>query len=269
MLSPFLGMDPYLEGPKWTGVHHALSTEIARQLMPKLVPKYVARPMEYFVMEAPEDFIATTNETYPDVGIYGTARPRVIRESIATWIPTLPIKMATIISEKVPHVRIEIRDVANQELVAAIEVLSITNKRGKGYEKYVEKRSRILRSGTHLLEIDLLRKGKRVPMQSILPNAPYFVFLCRAFHSPVTEVWPIRLQDSLPLVPVPLQNNDSDVSLDLQLALTTVYDTYRYDLTLDYTRPPAVPLEGEEATWAEELLRAADFVRAPSSPNLS
>jgi len=262
MPSPFPGMDPYLEGEKWIGMHHALSSEIARQLMPKLVPKYVARPMEYFVMEVPEDFIATTNETYPDVGIYGTAHPRVIRESIATWTPTLPIKMATIISEKVPHVRIEIRDVAHQELVTAIEVLSITNKRGKGYEKYVEKRSRILRSVTHLLEIDLLRQGKRVPMQQTLPNAPYFVFLGRAFRSPVIEVWPIRLQDSLPTVPVPLRNDDPDVLLDLRLALTTTYDTFGYGLTIDYTRPPAVPLEGEDAIWAKELLRATGFAPA-------
>jgi hypothetical protein len=170
--------------------------------------------------------------------------------------------MATIISEKVPHVRIEIRDVANRELVTAIEVLSITNKRGKGYEKYVEKRSRILRSTIHLLEIDLLRKGKRVPMQQTLPNAPYFVFLGRAFRSPVTEVWPIRLQASLPTIPVPLRDGEPDVLFDLQLALTTMYDTFGYGLTLDYTRPPAVPLAGEDAIGAEGLLHAAGFIPA-------
>ncbi|MCP4359404.1 MAG: DUF4058 family protein, partial [Chloroflexi bacterium] len=33
------------------------------------------------------------------------------------------------------------------------------------------KRERILQSSTHLLEIDLLRKGHRVPMRRPLPEA--------------------------------------------------------------------------------------------------
>jgi len=37
MPSPFPGMDPYLEGSEWTSVHAELSSEIVRQLAPKLV----------------------------------------------------------------------------------------------------------------------------------------------------------------------------------------------------------------------------------------
>jgi hypothetical protein len=34
-------MDPYLEGSEWTSVHIELSSEIARQLAPKVQPKYL------------------------------------------------------------------------------------------------------------------------------------------------------------------------------------------------------------------------------------
>ena len=44
MPKPFPGMDPYLEGPLWVSVHTALIVEFAKQLAPKLEPKYVALP---------------------------------------------------------------------------------------------------------------------------------------------------------------------------------------------------------------------------------
>ena len=107
------------------------------------------------------------------------------------------------------------------------------------------------------MEIDLLREGQRVPMQKPLPPAPYFVFLSRAESRPITEVWPIPLDSPLPVVPVPLLPGDPDVPLDLQLALTTLYDLLGYDLAVDYKRPPEVPLRPEAAAWAEDRLCAA------------
>jgi len=43
MPSPYLGMDPYLEGYLWPDVHHRLATQISDQLTPQLRPRYVAR----------------------------------------------------------------------------------------------------------------------------------------------------------------------------------------------------------------------------------
>jgi hypothetical protein len=53
MSSPFPGMDRYLEGSEWHSVHAELSTELARQLGPKLRPKYIARTVRRFVMDIP------------------------------------------------------------------------------------------------------------------------------------------------------------------------------------------------------------------------
>jgi hypothetical protein len=132
-----------------------------------------------------------------------------------------------------------------------------TSKRGDGRQEYLAKRCRILLSPAHLLEIDLLRQGQRVPMQKPLPAALYFIFLSRAERRPITEIWPISLKEPLPVVPIPLLPGDQDGALDMQQVFTTTYDLLGYDLALDYTQPPEIPLTKEDVAWAEALLRTA------------
>jgi hypothetical protein len=118
-----------------------------------------------------------------------------------------------------------------------IEALSPANKRSEGYPEYVEKRTRVLLSTAHLMGIDLLRNGQRVPMREPLPPSPYFIFLSRYRKRPIMDIWEVALDQPLPVVPIPLLPNDDDVTLDLELAFTTVYDSIGYDLILDYTQP--------------------------------
>jgi hypothetical protein len=246
-------MDPYLEGSLWMPTHGQLIAEIARQLAPKLRPRYLALMTERFVLEEPESVAVSTGSRYPDVvAAVGSGGPAPAPGAARPG----PVRLTTVMPESVPHFAVEIRDAANRQLVTTIEMLSPINKRG-GREQYLAKRRRILLSTAHLLEIDLLRKGRRVPMREELPDAPYFVFLSRADARPATEGWPIALQEPLPTVPVPLLDGDPDVALDLQAALTNVYDLLGYDLAVDYTKPPEVPLTGEQRAWAEDLLRAA------------
>jgi hypothetical protein len=248
-------MDPYLEGALWTTVHFSLSAEIVRQLAPTLRPRYLVLPAERFVMETPESVAISTTDIYPDVSVAETRSGAVTPQGTA--IARAPLELATIIPTPIPHVTIEIRDTAHRQLVTAIEVLSPTNKRGDGRQEYLAKRRRILLSTAHLLEIDLLRQGQRVPMQKPLPSAPYFIFLSRAEKRPLTEIWPISLKEPLPVVPIPLLPGDEDVALDVQQVFTTTYDLLGYNLALDYTQPPEIPLPKEEAVWAETLLRTA------------
>jgi uncharacterized protein DUF4058 len=58
-------------------------------------------------------------------------------------------------------------------------------------------------------------------------------------------------------VPIPLLPDDADVALDVQQVFTTTYDLLGYDLALDYTQPPELPLPQEDAAWAEALLHRA------------
>ena len=264
MPSPFPGMDPYLEGAQSMSVHTALSVEIARELAPRLPARYVSRTNERFVMTLPDDegVGITTADMYPDAFVVQTAGAPAGVSGAPTAVAPAPLSVATVMPEAVRHVTVEIRDAARRRLVTAIEVLSPVNKRGDGRKEYRRKRQRLLLGTAHLLEIDLLRAGRRVPMQRPLPEYPYFVFLSRAEKRPSTDVWPVRLEDALPTVPVPLLPGDEDVPLDLQEALSTVYDTFRYALTIDYARPPEVPLRPEEAAWANQRLGG----RTPGTP---
>lgn len=261
MPSPFPGMDPYLEGSEWTSVHAELAAEIARQLTPRLAPRYVARAQKRFVVVRPETeegVAVTATALYPDDAVAeALPGPRGISHggpAVGAAVLSVPLEMVTVMPESVPLVSVEIRDTAERRLVTAIEILSPTNKRGDGREEYLEKRQRLLLSTAHLLEIDLLREGHRVPMRQPLPDFPYFVLLSRADRRPLTHVWPIALDQPLPTVPVPLRSGDADVPLDLQLVFTRVYDMLRFDLTADYTRPPEVPLRPQQAAWAQEQL---------------
>jgi hypothetical protein len=152
---------------------------------------------------------------------------------------------------------VEIRDVAQRRLVTAIELLSPTNKRGDGHAEYLTRRLQFLHSPAHLVEIDLLQQGRRVPMRDPLPAVPYFVFVSRAELRPLLDVWPIRLQDPLPVVKVPLLPDDDDVNLDLQAAFTNIYDLLGYDLAVNCAQPPEVRLPPDETAFVEERLRAA------------
>jgi uncharacterized protein YjiS (DUF1127 family) len=57
---------------------------------------------------------------------------------------------------------VEIHETDTMRLVTAIEILSPVNKRSsyEAYHDYQRKRRALLRSTTHLLEIDLLRGGE-------------------------------------------------------------------------------------------------------------
>jgi hypothetical protein len=259
MPSPFPGMDPYLKGLEWGSVHVELSSEIARQLAPKVRPKYIVRTARRFVTETPEDVAVARSDIYPDVRVSDTTLLQG-GDASPTALAPAPIHMATVMPSHVPHVTVEIHDVAHRELVTAIEVLSPTNKRGEGYQEYLDKRRCLLYSTAHLIEIDLLRQGRRVPMQQPLPAAPYFIFVSRAEQRPIVEVWPIQLPMRLPVIPVPLLADDPDVTLDVQLALNTVYDALNYDLSVDYTRPAEIPLVGDAADWTVEQLRKASIL---------
>jgi hypothetical protein len=170
----------------------------------------------------------------------------------------LEVLITTDLLEKL--ISVVIRTVEDDTLVTAIEILSFTNKRPghAAYLTYRRKRQALLESTAHLLEIDLLRAGVRSPLAEPLPEAPYFIILSRAERRPVAEVWPLHLQESLPILPVPLLPPDPDVPLDLGRALATIYDRSGYDLRIDYTqRPPAPTLSVEEGAWLEAYLRTA------------
>jgi hypothetical protein len=245
-------MDPYLEGDLWFSVHTDLCVEIARQLALKVRPKYLVLSTRRVVLAPPDVTELPESHRFPDVAVLSEQAPMTANGGT---VATAPVVLPATLPEPIPHVSVEIRAVAERRLVTCIEVLSPTNKSGPGREEYEGKRFQILSSTAHLLEIDLLRRGTRFATAKPLPPAPYFVFLSRVEQRKKVEVWPILLNTPLPMVPVPLLAGDPDTSLDLQRALTTIYDIYGYDAWIDYRQPPPGPLTAAESTWVDEQLR--------------
>ncbi len=257
MPSPFPGMDPYLERSTWMNLHGQLCSEIARQLGPKLRPRYMARFTERFFTEITVAAGTTKPSEFPDIAVVESRPLSQPNRAGGLGVATVPVRIPTEIPESIIHFSVEIRDRLERRLVTSIEILSPTNKRGEGRDEYLAKRRRILHSRSHLIEIDFLRSGRRIPRTWPLPPAPYYVYVGRFEIQPETDVWPILLDQPLPTIPVPLLPGDADVFLDLQLALTTVYDLSDYNLEIDYTQSPGGPLSAEQAAWVDERLRAA------------
>jgi hypothetical protein len=260
MGSPFPGMDPYLEGEMWQEFHQRLAAEISAQLLPALRPKYVALLAKRYVLESLELGILGTESPrfiYPDVHVAESHRGIELRESSSAALVAEPaVEMISPMVEEIPILSVEIRDVAQRRLVTLIEILSPANKQGNGAREYAQRRQEILQTQTHLLEIDLLRQGERIPLQGEFPPGSYFVFLSRANRRPRTEVWPIQLREPLPTVPIPLLRPDPDVPLDLQAAVRACFDLVGYEQLLDYSQEPPPPaLSDPEKLWIRERLR--------------
>jgi hypothetical protein len=226
-------MDPYLEGELWSEFHHSLAHQISKQLLKLLSPRYVALLSRRYVID----------RTPLAYGVEAATPPAA--------------RLASLVPEEIPVVSVEVHDVADLRLVTAIEILSPVNKQGDGAVEYWRRRQTIFETETHILEIDLLRRGLHLPFEGDPPPADYYIYLSRVDKRPRTEIWPIDLRDRLPVVPVPLLPPDADVPLDLQRAVDACYDLVHYERLLDYTvPPPPPPLSEADAAWlAEQVSR--------------
>ena len=259
MPSPFPGMDPYIEHPDiWEDFHLNLASEIQTQLIPQLLPGYYAAVIPRIVYEE-VTIAAKPRGAIPDVGVYQTSPFPVGNPAVA--LAPAPLQMdATTLMMEAHEASVEIRALNDDELVTAIEILSRANKRfgSDGWGAYQMKRRALIRSNAHLIEIDLLRAGSRTPVElEPLPAASYFVFLNRSLRRGRYEIWPIRLPERLPTIPVPLNAPDPDVALDLHKAVHAIYDRAAYFVRIDYRRPPPEPLlTPADALWVDERLQA-------------
>jgi hypothetical protein len=233
-------MDPYLEDDEfWRAFHHNLSGAIQAQLIPLLRPKYFADVETTIIYEPFEG--GEARRMAPDV--------TVLKEAVASYamgggeIMPAPIKQDVELEVQVKLFSVGIYTTKGRRLVTSIEIHSPANKvlGSQAYMQYLRKRRRLFASEAHFMEIDLLRGGSRIVLGSDLPDVPYFATLSRADQRPTVEIWPIALTGPIPVLPVPLLEPDPDVPLDLNVAISIVYDNSGYDYRIDYTQPPPSP----------------------------
>jgi hypothetical protein len=255
MPSPFPGMNPYLEHPdRWSTVHNRLIVALADVLTPQLLPKYQV-DIEKRVYE-----VIGVNALLvgrPDVTVQ---RPRDTEPIVSTnrgvsSATTEPVPVTVPMLEEVREAYLEVKETATQIVVTAIEILSPTNKRGEGRQKYQQKRQQVLNSRTHLIEIDLLRDGEALPIAGSTISSSYRILVSRANTRPMADLYPFNLADRIPSFPIPLQSDDVEPMIDLQLLLNQVYERSGYDYFIDYHTDPLPPLSQGELVWVDRLLR--------------
>jgi len=275
MPSPFPGMDPYLETPDiWPDFHDALAGAIRGDLNRLLPRPYYAR-----LVMRPE--IGIVGEEFPrrivpDVAVVKSSLPEARPRGATTAVADRPrsdlspsVRMR-VPNEPLRHHFVEIRDGSRgHALVTLIEIASPSNKRpGPDRRAYVAKQQDILDSDTSLVEIDLLRAGEPLlggpqiveSAERLEPCPDYLVGISRAWERGPNldyELFPIKLEDPLPCIPVPLREGEPEVPLDLQYAFNQVYDGGPYARgAVDYGAPPDPPVRPELAEWLAGCLES-------------
>ena len=162
MLSPFPGMDPYLEEPSgWPSVHHRLIAVISDMLADQLAPHfYVSIEERVYISDI--DDPESRQQIAPD--IYLVERPSSgMSEGSIAGVITPPTMIEPLPALEVRDRYLEIHDRRSREVLTTIEILSPRNKavRSKGREQFINKRNAIFSTQTHWIEIDLLRAGER------------------------------------------------------------------------------------------------------------
>ncbi len=252
MPSPFPGMDPYLEAPSgWQEFHHLFVAGIQEALVPKVRPRYAVHIERYVYVV---DVMGEESRLRPDVTVAETGREGIIAEpQTAATATAVLVPLPEL--EEVRHYFLEIRELETQKVVTVIEMLSPFNKRaGKGRDEYLARRAEILLSDVHLVELDLLREGERLPMGKPLPKGQYYAIISRSYKRPIAEVYAWTIRQPLPTIPIPLKRGEPDVMLDLQSVLNSVYDRAGYDYRLPYDREPDPPLSPEDWEWAKQII---------------
>ncbi|MFN3421735.1 MAG: DUF4058 family protein, partial [Armatimonadota bacterium] len=231
MPSPFPGMDPFLESSSlWSDFHGDFLYTMREALVPKVRPKYIVlAQVQVIVMQEPDERIGTI---VPDVLVVegeSPLPPELEGEKVAVATST-PAVVRLALTQKREQVYLEIRERETRRLVTVIELLSPSNKRfgSPAWGDYLKKRDAIFASDVHLVELDLLRGGTRMPMGDPLPEGDYYAIISRSYRRPYCEVYSWTLREKMPTIPIPLLRGDPDVRLDLQEVFNTVYERAGY-----------------------------------------
>ncbi|MDY6786360.1 MAG: DUF4058 family protein [Cyanobacteriota bacterium] len=243
----FPGMNPYLENPDlWPEVHSWLIVQLGRSLNPSLTPKYRAA-IEKRV------YLDSLLVGIPDTSVFQSKPDAETRAPLTTRVLSKPIRVTVSLTEEISERYLEIREVKTGRVVTVVEIISPKNKRaGEGREKYLNKRQKVLDSATHWVEIDLLRRGKLMPMEKAI-QSDYRILVSRANLRPEAELYPFNLRDSIPQFLLPLQPGDREPAIDLSEILRQVYREAALDFAIAYSQQPSPPLRDRDFQWVQSL----------------
>ena len=246
---PFQGMDPFIEHDNWPGFHLLLCGTLIRQLNRQLPEGYICRGEVNFGISVG---YGEDKRVQPDVAVQGLpAHPTALIDSKFS-----PATTTSVLSDSVDtHRFVQIIEQASRRVVAVIEVVSPTNKIGDGLVQYLRKRRHYIQSGINLLEIDLLRQGRRRYEEFLeQPEGTYGVFAYDALAT-TCRYWAIGLAERLPVVPLRLDGTQM-VAVDVQATVEGAWLDGGYNRGLKAYRLKDLPgrLGVEEMAYLTEVL---------------
>src|SRR5262245_23366919 len=167
MPSPFPGMDPYLETPAlWSDFSASFITYWRDTLTDCLPDNYEARideKVNLVQMSPPRRKLIE-----PDVAVTQREPSRGSSPAPAGLALLEPVTLSLVIEEEAHERHLEILHRPDRTLVAVLELLSPSNKEESGRTFYLAKRNALVHHPVHLVEVDLLLKGQRIPLEEDL-----------------------------------------------------------------------------------------------------
>jgi len=249
-------MDPWLEQLElWSDVHASLIAAIRDAVAPLVLPRYfVGVELRTTVLSGLDIDLLYR----PDISIQAAARaapPRGSATAVLERTDVTPVEVVVPIDEEeIEETFLTIKELPGRKLVTVIEVLSATNKRTRSARsEFLDKRRALIRSKVNFVEIDLLRGGEAMPLRNPPEPSDYRVMVCRAGRSRHAVLYPFSCRSPIPAIPIPLLPGDDEPALDLNSVLHGLMDRARYDLVIDYSKPPEPPLPPEDEAWARAL----------------
>jgi hypothetical protein len=252
MPSPFPGMDPYIESAGLWGDFHGSMLPAMRAELNRSLPEGYVASIELYVWTP--QWKKGGRVTEPDVYVREEQRRKSPPAGTAAVAAPSTIVLPAV--ERRKRKSLKVVDVRTRQVITVVELLSPTNKEaGEDRQNYLSKRNEYLANRLNLVEIDLLRGGRRSPLGDPPPPvADYCVMVCREWEYPRAGFWTFTIRDPLPSIPVPLKQELPEVTLSLRACVDRTYDEGRYAESLPYGETLHPRLSKDAAAWVRKLL---------------
>ncbi len=237
----------------WESFHSDYVTYLRESIDEILPSGYLTRAEKSLQIreQEPDELFQCKSRTQPDIAIYRTdnSSPSVAPVLEAT-LPIATITLAETFPDEDALNSVMIYEMIGKTFkpVTRLELLSPANKPyGSHHSQYMQKRKETLASGLNLIEIDYLHESP--PLIPLLPNyrkgekgAFPYVILVNNPHPSLQEgstmIFGWRVDDPLPVIDIPLANDDS-ARLNFGVAYSfTIERTRFYQMIANYDQDP-------------------------------
>ena len=271
--NPFPGMNPYLEDPLiWPGFHNRLIANMADDVGTRVPDNYRVDIQERTEVATIGDSSSEPTFRIPDARVTDTsvrpsfelAPPYASPTATALALPENGVAVKVAVPDEARVTYLYVQRMPDWKVVTVVEVLSPTNKiPGDGRVSYLHKREEIFASGVSLVEIDLLRGGRSMPLQTVAPPSHYRILISRGWERPDAILFPFSVQQTIPKFTLPLSPEDDEPEIDLGPIINAMHRTARYGQVTRYADPPPGPMLS--ANFQEWIFGRLEGFRAESN----